>query len=115
MLNEFRKAKNTQEIIGILKKEHGEITFLDMFREQTLERMIEPTEITLKVFVAACQNLSAADENKHTDYKNILAGDKALSSSDPFLKMRIVDKEKRHNYNGVQDKKLETLDPQFYC
>ena len=61
---------------------------LDIFRPQTLLRIVENKEYTMRVFVRQCQNLSAID-NRVVNIRNQLAGDMALSSADPFLMMYI--------------------------
>lgn len=61
--------------------------------------MVADYDFTLRVFIRSCQNLSAVD-NRVNNWRNILAGDKALSSADPFLMMRIVGDEEEDFHNG---------------
>ena len=62
---------------------------VDIFRMDTLQKMVTPQEsYSMRVFVRSCQNLSAVD-NRVIDFRNQLAGDVALSSADPYLKMQI--------------------------
>lgn len=72
---------------------------VDIFRPKTLEKIVEPTMYTLRVFVRSCQNLAAVD-NRVNNYRNWIAGDKALSSADPYLTMRIVGDENKAVYDG---------------
>ena len=75
MLDDFRKAENAQAIISLLNTKYKDhISSVNVFRQQTLNRMILPEDFTLRVFVAACQNLSAVD-NKIAGYKYMVAGD----------------------------------------
>jgi hypothetical protein len=62
---------------------------VNIFEQRTLDYMVSNREYKLRVFVKGCQNLSAVDNNVN-DYRNQLAGDKALSSADPYLVMKIV-------------------------
>ena len=48
-----------------------------------------------------------------TSLRNQIAGDKALSSADPFLEMRIVGAQTRTFFEGRETAKEETLSPEF--
>lgn len=85
---------------------------VDIFDNYSLNKMVVETDYTLRIFVRSAQNLSAVD-NKVNSLRNQLAGDKALSSADPFLKMRIVG-EGEDFYDGREKAQEETLSPEFY-
>lgn len=84
-----------------------------MFRPETLEKMTEQVDYTMRIFVKSAQNLTAVD-NKVRAIRNRLAGDKALSSADPYLIMRIMGEEENEFFNGYEQVQEETLDPQFF-
>lgn len=86
---------------------------LDMFRRETLEKMTDNADYTMRIFVKGAQNLSAVD-NKVRMIRNQLAGDKALSSADPYLVMRIMGEEENLFYDGYEKVQEETLDPSFF-
>ena len=87
MIEEITRLNTTADVA--IEKLNGQGLKVDIFRPSILTEMVKPTDYTLRVFVRACQNLSAVD-NRVTSLRNQIAGDKALSSADPFLNMRIV-------------------------
>ena len=95
-----------------LKKEYRNIR-VDIFRVETLEKLVKPDEFSMRVFVRSCQNLSAVD-NRVIDNRNWLAGDVALSSADPYLQMQIVKDRPLQVFDGRAEAKEETLNPTFY-
>ena len=82
----IRQQTTAEQVVEKLNEKGLKV---DIFRPSILTEMVKPTDYTLRVFVRACQNLSAVD-NRVTSLRNQIAGDKALSSADPFLNMRIV-------------------------
>jgi len=72
---------------------------VDIFRPSTLAFIVANRDYMVRIFIKGCQNLSAAD-NRVNDIRNKLAGDKALSSADPFLMMRIMGEEENLFFDG---------------
>lgn len=85
----------------------------DIFRQSSVDKIVAPTDYYLRVYVLACQNLSAMNNSVQT-FKNAAAGDMALSSANPFLLMRIQGEEERVFYEGSDKVQIETLNPEFY-
>ena len=112
MIAMITKETSAATIIENLKKEYRNIR-VDIFRVDTLEKIVDPKEFSMRVFVRSCQNLSAVD-NKVMHYRNLLAGDRALSSADPYLYMQIVKERPLQVYDGRAEAKEFTLNPTFY-
>jgi len=72
---------------------------VDIFRPSTLAFIVANRDYMVRIFIKGCQNLSAVD-NRVNDIRNQLAGDKALSSADPFLMMRIMGEEENLFFDG---------------
>ena len=52
-----------------------------------------PKDYKVRVYILTCQNLAAVDS--YVEFKNMLAGDQANSSADPYIKLKVG--------SGVQD------------
>ena len=110
MEESIKRTTDYSKCIDMFKERN---IWVDIFRPQTIAKMVEPRDYTMRVFVRSCQNLAAVD-NRVINIRNKLAGDVALSSADPFLFMSIMGEKQRMVYDGRPDAKEETLDPQFY-
>ena len=91
---------------------------LDLFRKDTLDEIVnmqtpdrEQKKFTLRVFVRGCTNLSAVD-NRTIGVRNVLAGQRAMSSADPYLVIQALGIPEELK-NTRSDAKIESLDPDF--
>ena len=117
------KAEREQQRLLEENKKPEELILLywkfNPFDEKYLKILTNPAfDYKIRVYILTCQNLSAVDN--YVDLKSRLAGDKALSSADPYPVLMIGNgendlKTKKVKRLDDRDKNMSaTLNPQFY-